>query len=85
MSFILNMTAHVTFITYHCTQVADYELLLRRVMRRAPNAALMSFSIFSFDTESVAPKAAGSVPGGGQQGLSYDLPFYDSGGSKYYL
>jgi hypothetical protein len=61
--------------------VADYELLLRRVIRRAPNAALLSFSVFSFDAESVAPKAAGSVPGGGQEGLSYDLPmpFYDSG------
>jgi hypothetical protein len=27
-----------------CCQVADYESLIRRVMRRAPNAALMSFA-----------------------------------------
>jgi hypothetical protein len=31
-------------------QVADYESLIRRVMRRAPQAALMSFAIFGFNS-----------------------------------
>jgi hypothetical protein len=64
--------------------VADYEILLRRVMRRAANAALISFSIFSFDSMSVAPKASGTAPGAAQDAPSSDLPtpFYNSGANK---
>jgi hypothetical protein len=88
-SKMLHISTHDSFLLAStCTnlllfwlQVADYEVLLRRVMRRAPNAAVMSFGIFSYDTTSAAPKAVGSAPGAAQEVLSYDLPtpFYSSG------
>lgn len=93
-------TADLIFVEYsangclrlQCTsivspRVADYEVLLRRVMRRAPNAAVMSLGIFSYDTTSAAPKAVGSAPGAAQEALSYDLPtpFYNSGEAMHAL
>lgn len=71
-------------VVAHCLQVADYEVLLRRVMRRAPNAALLSFGIFSFGSTAVAPKARGATPGAAQDAPNNDLPvpFYHSGASN---
>ncbi|WIA09726.1 hypothetical protein OEZ85_009106 [Tetradesmus obliquus] len=62
-------------------RVADYEVLLRRVMRRAPNAALLSFGIFSFGSTAAAPKASGATPGAARDAPNSDLPvpFYNSG------
>ncbi|WIA23834.1 hypothetical protein OEZ85_013495 [Tetradesmus obliquus] len=51
--------------------VADYESLLRRVMRRAPNAALMSLAIFAFYSH------AGTAQNG--KNTTIPTPYYNTG------
>jgi hypothetical protein len=52
-------------------QVADYESLLRRVIRRAPSAGLMSFSIFAFNAHM-------GVAANGKN-IKLPAPYYNTG------
>jgi hypothetical protein len=54
-------------------QVASYESLYRRVIRRAPSAALMSVAMFSFSTYSM------STAGNTTAQVLQPNPFHNSG------
>jgi hypothetical protein len=54
-------------------QVVNYESLLRRVIPRAPNAAIMSVALFPFFLETVR------VPGNATATTQVPYPFHNSG------
>jgi hypothetical protein len=55
-----------------CCQVVAYESLLRRLLRKVPDAALLAFDTFAFTTYDVAkPNGRGT--------LKVPVPYFNSG------
>jgi hypothetical protein len=61
-----------------CHQIVAYESLLRRLLRKAPDAALLAFDTFAFTTYEVAkPNGRGT--------LKAPMPYFNSGTNKWHF